>query len=77
MGVDGGGRLGRGHATAPAVGGERGERVVVEHGVVGARVPVLQAGGRHAGQAVHAAVMRPRIVEDSGGWENDCLYYYL
>ena len=50
---------------------------MVEHGVVGARVPVLQAGGRHAGQAVHAAVMRPRIVEDSGGWENDCLYYYL
>ena len=67
MGVDGGGRLGRGHTAAPAVGGERGQRVVVEHGVVGARVPVLQTGGRHAGQAVHAAVMRPRIMEDNGG----------
>ena len=67
MGVDGGGCLGRGHPAAPAVGGERGERVVVEHRVVGARVSVLQAGGRHAGEAVHAAVMRPATVEDSGG----------
>ena len=75
MGVDGGGRLGRGHTAAPAVGGERGQRVVVEHGVVGAGVPVLQAGGRHAGQAVHAAVMRPRIVEDRGGRRSDCLYH--
>ena len=54
----GGGRL-RGHAAAASVRGEAGEAVVVEHGVVGARLPVLQAGGRHAGQAVHAAVVRP------------------
>ena len=33
---------------------------MVEHGVVGAGVPVLEAGGGHAGQAVHAAVVRPR-----------------
>ncbi len=44
---------------APAVGGgEGGERVMVEHGVVGG-VPLLQAGGGHAGQVAHAAVVRP------------------
>ena len=31
---------------------------MVEHGVVGG-VPLLQAGGRHAGQVAHAAVVRP------------------
>jgi hypothetical protein len=44
---------------APAVGGgEGGEWVMVEHGVVGG-VPLLQAGGGHAGQVAHAAVVRP------------------
>ena len=58
MGVDGGG-LG-GDAAASPVGGERGERLVVEHWVIGGGFPVLQAGGRHAGQAVHAAIVRPK-----------------
>ena len=31
----------------------------MEHGVVGAGVPVLETRGRHAGQAVHATVVRP------------------
>ena len=31
----------------------------MEHGVVGAGVPVLKTGWRHAGQAVHATVVRP------------------
>jgi hypothetical protein len=44
---------------APAVGGgEGGEWVMVEHGVVGG-VPLLQAGGGHARQVAHAAVVRP------------------
>ena len=32
---------------------------MVEHGVVGAGVPVLETRGGHAGQAVHATVVRP------------------
>lgn len=32
---------------------------MVEHGVVGGGVPVLQAGGGHAGQVAHAAVVGP------------------
>ena len=44
----------RSNATAASI---RRERIVVEHGVVGAGVSVLETGGgRHAGQAVHAAV---------------------
>ncbi len=31
---------------------------MVEHGVVGG-VPLLQAGGGHAAQVAHAAVVRP------------------
>ena len=31
----------------------------MEHGVVGAGVPVLETRGGHAGQAVHATVVRP------------------
>jgi hypothetical protein len=46
--------------SVPAVGGgEGGERIVVEHGVVGG-VPVLQAARGHAGQVAHAAVMGPK-----------------
>ena len=32
---------------------------MVEHGVVRAGVPVLETRGGHAGQAVHATVVRP------------------
>lgn len=68
MRVETGGRRLRGHAAAPAVGGERGERVVVEHGVVaggrGGRVPGLEAGGRHRAQRVHAGVWGPEQARD-------------
>ena len=35
---------------------------MVEHGVVGGRVPVLQARGGHARQVAHAAVVGPGLV---------------
>ena len=61
--VEARGRWLRGHTAAPAVGGERGQRVVMEHGVVaggrGGRVPRLEAGGRHRAERVHAGVGRP------------------
>lgn len=74
MRVETGGRRLRGHAAAPAVGGERGERVVVEHGVVaggrGGRVPGLEAGGRHRAQRVHAGVWGPEQARD----DHHCQY---
>ena len=75
--VEARGRWLRGHAAAPAVGGERGQRVVVEHGVVargrGGRVPGLEAGGRHRAQRVHAGVRRPGQVR----YDSYCLHQEL
>lgn len=41
---------------------------MVEHGVVGGRVPVLQARGGHARQVAHAAVVGPVTVRHGTNW---------